>query len=44
MKFKISMIGCPLCKGRHAHWWFTSKVRPPSCLERIERNAPAQKG
>jgi hypothetical protein len=29
----------PKCEGWHAHWWFRSKVAPPSCAERQKRNA-----
>lgn len=39
LRFEIKMMPCILCKGSHAHWWMTSKVRPPSCEERIKRNA-----
>jgi hypothetical protein len=40
VKFEIKMYPCALCKGVHAHWWLTSKVRPPSCEERIRRLKP----
>jgi hypothetical protein len=35
MKLRVNMYRCVLCKGAHARWWLTSKVRPPSCEERI---------
>lgn len=38
LKFKIDLNECNLCGGVHAHWWFTSKVRAPSCEERRKRN------
>lgn len=37
LKFKINMLECPACRGYHAHFWWNSKVAPPSCDERRER-------
>lgn len=37
MKFRINFDQCGACKGVHAHWWFNSKVQPPSCKERQKR-------
>lgn len=39
LKFKVEMIECVVCAGHHAHWWYTSSVRPPSCAERVKRRA-----
>ncbi len=36
-KVKVDMVECGACDGFHAHWWFTSKVNPPSCYERQKR-------
>lgn len=39
LKFKINMVECTACDGWHAHWWLTSSVPPPSCMERQKRKA-----